>query len=229
VDYAQSWWKNRAMKPSMLCRAAICSQFVLWGCVIINLSLAPFAFSQEKANKNPQVYVLTAPAAPTSGYRAEFLEELLYYEQRFNKLAEAIPEGKYSWRPGDGARSIGELVAKTAVANDLVWRDLEGPLKPGANYGIDSETLAKEIMAVSGDKPKVLKELKNSFASMHGEVLLLNDGDADKPQKIFGKETTVRGSFLLVIRYWGEHLGALIAYARMNGITLPWAENTPQD
>jgi hypothetical protein len=215
------------MKPSRSCSTAY-RRFPL-GCAILNLTLAPIAFSQAKPNPTPQVYVVTPPASPNSGYRAEFLEELLYYERHFTQLSEAIPDGKYSWHPGDGARSIGELVPKTAVTNDLIRWDLEGPLKPGANYGIDSETLAKDIMAVSGDKPKVLKELKNSFALMHGEVLLLSDGDADKPQKIFGRETTLRGAFLLIIRYWGEHLGALTAYARMNGISLPWAESTPQD
>jgi hypothetical protein len=124
---------------------------------------------------------------------------------------------------------VGELVANATLVNALVWRDLEGPLKPGANYGIDSETLTKNTMAASGDKSKVLKGLKTSFNSLHSEVLFLRDGEADKSQKLFGIETTLRGNFFVVTSNWGEHLGQLIAYARMNGIALPWPEKSPQD
>jgi hypothetical protein len=217
------------MKPTSIPYSSACSRFLLLGCAIVNLSLAPIVFSQEKPHNTPQVYVLTPPPAPTSGYRAEFLEELSYYEQRFTQLAEAIPAEKYSWRPAEGVRSVGELVANATLVNALVWRDLEGPLKPGANYGIDSETLTKNTMAASGDKSKVLKELKTSFNSLHSEVLFLRDGEADKSQTLFGRETTLRGAFFVVTSNWGEHLGQLIAYARMNGIALPWPEKSPKD
>jgi hypothetical protein len=205
-----------------------CRRFLL-GCAIFTLILIPAAFPQEKSNNNPQLYRLIPPSAPTSGYRAEFLEQLSYYEQRYTRLAEAIPAEKYSWRPADGVRATGELVANAAVANVLVTRSLEGPLKPGVYYGINSETVMKNTMAVSGDKAKVLQELKNSFNSLRTEVLLLKDGEADKSQKLFGKETTLRGAFLLIAGYWGEHLGQLTAYARMTGIAPPWAEKSPQD
>jgi hypothetical protein len=41
-----------------------------------------------------------ATSAPTAGPRAEFLEEIAYYEQRYTRFAEAMPAEKYSWRPG---------------------------------------------------------------------------------------------------------------------------------
>jgi hypothetical protein len=53
--------------------------------------------------------------APASGARAEFLEEVAYYEQRYARLAEAVPAEKYSWRPGEGVRSIGEVFAYARV------------------------------------------------------------------------------------------------------------------
>jgi hypothetical protein len=76
---------------------------------------------------------------------------------------------------------------------------LEGPLKPGVYYGIDSETVAKNTMAISEGKCKVLKELKNSFTALRTEILLLNDGEADKSQKLLGRVTTLRGAFFLVM------------------------------
>ena len=57
---------------------------------------------------------------------------------------------------------------------------------------------------------------------MKQAVSALNDSDADKPQKMFGRETTLRGSFILVTGHFGEHLGQSIAYARVNGIVPPW-------
>lgn len=54
------------------------------------------AAAQDKAADKPAAVA----AAPTAGYRAEFLEDVTYYEQRFTRLAEAMPADKYPWRPG---------------------------------------------------------------------------------------------------------------------------------
>ena len=66
----------------------------------------------------------TAAAAPASGARAEFLAEVAYYEQRFTRLAQAMPAEKYTWRPAEGVRSIGEVynhivAAKIGEPNSL--------------------------------------------------------------------------------------------------------------
>jgi hypothetical protein len=51
------------------------------------------------------------------GPRGEFLDEVGYYEQRFTRLADAIPADKYTWRPAEGVRSIGEVYARVVSAN----------------------------------------------------------------------------------------------------------------
>jgi hypothetical protein len=189
---------------------------------LVGLSLAPVARTQEKTQAESKLTPMNQPPAPTAGYRAEFLSELGYFEQRYTRLAEAIPAEKYSWRPAEGVRSIGEVFAHTTGANVLINRSLEAPLKPGVTYDTDSGTVMKNLMAIANDKEKVIQELKNSFAALRTTVLMLGDGDGDKPQKMFGKDTTLRGSFFLVTGTWGEHLGGLIADARMNGIVPPW-------
>jgi hypothetical protein len=45
--------------------------------------------------------------ATGTGLKAEFLEEIAYYEQRYVRLAESVPLKKYAWRPVEGVRSIG--------------------------------------------------------------------------------------------------------------------------
>ena len=43
-----------------------------------------------------------------------------------------------------------------------------------------------------------------------------------KPVKIFDRESTVRGVYLLFLTHSWEHLGQAIAYARVNGVVPPW-------
>jgi hypothetical protein len=45
---------------------------------------------------------------------------------------------------------------------------------------------------------------------------------------MFNRQTTLRGSFLMITGHFGEHLGQSIAYARMNGIVPPWTEEAQQ-
>jgi uncharacterized damage-inducible protein DinB len=159
-------------------------------------------------------------AAPTSGPRAEFLEEIAFYEQRYTRLAEAMPAEKYAWRPAEGVRSVGEVYAHIVGANYGVARAL-GTAPPA---GLDF----KSIMALSSDKPKLIQTLKDSFAHFRNAIIALKDEDADKPQKMFSRQTTLRGSFIMVTGHFGEHLGQSIAYARMNGVVPPWTEEAMQ-
>ena len=158
--------------------------------------------------------------APASGLRAEFLEEVAYYEQRYIRLAEAMPAEKYAWRPAEGVRSVGEVYAHIVSANYGIARAL-GTAPPA---GLDF----KAIPALAADKPKLIQALKDSFAHFRGAIIALNDADADKPQKMFGRQTTVRGSLIMITGHLGEHLGQSIAYARVNGIVPPWTEETMQ-
>jgi len=156
--------------------------------------------------------------APTSGYRAEFLEDVSYYEERYARLAEAIPAEKYTWLPAEGVRSVGEVYTHIISANYGVARALGTPFP--------AEFDMKAVAALSADKPKAVQALKESFAHFRGAILALNDADADKPQKMFNRQTTLRGSLMMIDRHWGEHLGQSIAYARVNGVVPPWTEES---
>src|SRR6266446_5844061 len=83
------------------------------------LRLMPSSLAQESPeHKAPAM----ASAAPASGFRAEFLEGIAYYEQRYTRLAEAMPAEKYAWRPGEGVRSVGEVFTHIIAANYGVAR-----------------------------------------------------------------------------------------------------------
>ena len=184
--------------------------------IVLTPGIVPAAHPQGKpAEKAPAPSV-----APTSGFRAEFLEGLAYYEKRYTSLAETMPAEKYTWRPGEGVRSVGEVFTHIVGANCGVARAL-GTAPPA---GLDF----KSIMALSSDKPKVIPALKDSFAHFRNAIIALKDADADKAQKMFNRQTTLRGSFIVITGHFGEHLGQSIAYARVNGVVPPWTEGFNQ-
>jgi uncharacterized damage-inducible protein DinB len=146
----------------------------------------------------------------------EFLDEVSYYEQRFLRLADAIPAEKYNWRPAEGVRSSGEVYMHVVAANYNFARMLGTPVPAGVD--------TKAMMALSTDKAKVLQALKDSFAHFRGAILAIKDSDLDKEIKTPRGQSTIRGAFFLISGHFGEHLGQSIAYARQVGIVPPWTE-----
>ncbi len=169
------------------------------------------AFAQAVKTQTPPVV-----AAPVSGFRAEFLKELDITERYYTSLAESIPADKYSWRPGEGARSFSELFLHVAGVS-MEFPALVGtPALAGFKYeGFETSMTAKA---------DVVKALKQSFVHIRQAVANVSDADGDKAIKWFGRPNTVRGFFLFMTRHMAEHLGQSIAYARINGIVPQWTE-----
>lgn len=157
-----------------------------------------------------------AAAAPTSGYRAEFLKEMQYFEGRFTQLAEAIPADKYTWRPAAGVRSVAEVLLHVAGAN----QGLPGMAGIKAPAGFSMQGYE----ASTTDKAKIIAELKQSFDHIRAAASQMKDADADKAMKVFGMDMTGRSFSFFMARHLGEHLGQLIAYARVNGVVPPWSD-----
>ena len=155
-----------------------------------------------------------SPSPPeATGFRAEFLNQLDGVEKKLLDLAQATPEEKYTWRPGEGVRSVSEAYMHVAGANFFLTRMIG--VEPPADVGRDLEKIT--------DKAKVLELLKQSLEHVRQAALKTPDAEMDKPVKMFGRETTVRDVFLLLALHQHEHLGQAIAYARMNGIVPPWS------
>src|SRR5579864_8615225 len=52
-----------------------------------------------------------------TGYRSEVLSEVMVQQDKFLRLADAIPADKYTWRPAEGVRSFAEVFLHVATAN----------------------------------------------------------------------------------------------------------------
>jgi uncharacterized damage-inducible protein DinB len=152
------------------------------------------------------------PAAPTSGYRAEYLTALADVSSKLTELAQAMPAEKFGWRPAAGVRSVAEVYGHVAGGNYYIPTFIG--VQPPAGTGQDLE---KET-----DKGKVIASLKASFDHVRNVVLKTSDADLEKKVKMFGHDASEREVLTLLLNHMHEHLGQSIAYARMNGITPPW-------
>jgi len=156
------------------------------------------------------------PTPGVSGYRAEVLAEVRVQEDKFLRLAEAIPAEKYKWRASADARSVSEVFLHVAAAGFNLPK-LIGTAPPA---GVKAEGYDKS----SEDKAKVIAALKDSFAHEKKAILAMPDADLDKQLDWFGGKNTERGVLLFMTRHTAEHLGQSIAYARMLGVVPPWTE-----
>ena len=160
------------------------------------------------------------PATATA-IRQQFLTDLDTLESKFVALAQAFPDDKYAWRPAPGVRSVGEAfmhvasefytyapVAFTAARSTVVGRGREGFQK-------------FEQMSTKAD---VLKHLRDGFAYARQNIAALPVDSIAGTRKIFGGERTIIETSQGVTADLHEHLGQLIAYARMNGVVPPWSK-----
>jgi len=152
-----------------------------------------------------------------TGYRSEVLAEVIVQQDKFTRLAEAIPADKYAWRPSPDVRSFAEVFLHVASANYNLYK-LVGTPPP---TGLDLKNIEKSTT----DKAKVIATLKDSYAHAKKAITAMPDADLDKSMDWFGGKITERGILLFVVRHGAEHLGQSIAYARFIGVVPPWAED----
>ncbi len=152
-----------------------------------------------------------------TGYRSEVLAEVIIQEDKFTRLAEAIPAEKFAWRPSPDVRSFAEVFLHVSAANYNLYK-LVGTPPP---EGFDVKGFEKSTT----DKAKVIATLKDSFAHARKAITAMHDADLEKSLDWFGGKNTERGILLFVVRHAAEHLGQSIAYARSIGITPPWTED----
>lgn len=152
-----------------------------------------------------------------TGYRSEVLAEVMIQEDKFVRLAEAIPADKYTWRPAPDVRSFAEVFMHVSAANYNLYKLVGTP--PPAGFDV------KNFEKSTTDKAKVIATLKDSFAHGRQAITAMPDANLEKSLDWFGGKNTQRGILLFITRHGAEHLGQTIAYARFIGVTPPWTED----
>lgn len=168
----------------------------------------------------------TAPAqAPNAEAAAEvrkqFLADLDTLHSKFVALANAIPADKYSWRPAPGVRSVGETLQHVA-AEYYVW----APLSYGGQRSsvIQQGREGMQKWETTASKADVLKNLDEGWAYTKAQLGAFDPAQLAGTRKLFGGDHTIIETTLIMTADLHEHLGQMIAYARMNGITPPWSK-----
>jgi len=134
-------------------------------------------------------------------------------------LADAIPAGKYSWRPVPGVRTVSEVFMHIALANyGLVG--ITGPKPPVELNPRLEKTVAR--------KAQVIEWLKGSLEFVKTERAQLKPADLGRAVKVENRDATVDGMYLRAIVHANEHMGQMIAYARTMGLAPPWSKGAAE-
>ena len=87
---------------------------------------------------------------------------------------------------------------------------------------LDVSNVEKAEKSVTS-KAEVIAWLERSLEAVKKAHAAVTPKDLQRKVKIADREATVDGMYLRIIVHANEHMGQLIAYARMSGVKPPWA------
>ena len=152
------------------------------------------------------------PEGIWQGYDGEWK----HVSQQLMALAEATPTEKFAWRPAAGVRSTSEVYMHIAIANFYLL-SVTGPKMP-ADLKEDAETTVTSKAVVICWRKRSLVAVKEAHQAEKAE-------DLQRKVHIADRDATVDGMYLRILIHANEHMGQLVAYARMTGVVPPWSKN----
>jgi uncharacterized damage-inducible protein DinB len=154
----------------------------------------------------------TSAFAQPPDTKAALINDVGNLANKFTGLARVMA-GKYDWRPGQGVRSVGDVLNLIVSENNMLAGVLSGS---GGGMGMGSPGVTD---------PAALQEaLKTSYDKVRQALSAVSADDLSATVKLFGRDTTKQGAVLMILLDQHEHLGQSIAYARSNGIVPPWSK-----
>lgn len=160
----------------------------------------------------PMLFAQAPPEGIWQGYDGEWT----HVSQQLIALAEATPSDKFAWRPSVGVRSTSEVYMHIVMANFYLL-SVTGPKMPAdLKEGMDKTVKSKA---------DVINWLKRSLEAVKEAHVAETPKDLDRKVHIADRDATVDGLYLRIIVHANEHMGQLIAYARMTGVVPPWSKN----
>ena len=153
--------------------------------------------------------------------KASFINDLDTLRGKFVGLAEAFPQDKYTWRPMEGVRSVSEVLMLAAMEGYSFIPNTFGA-KP-ADLGTREEMGKLRTLT---DKAQVIEHINKGFAHAKKELEALDPATLTARRKIMisPNPLAVTDIALGIGGDLHEHLGQMIAYARMNKIVPPWSK-----
>jgi uncharacterized damage-inducible protein DinB len=152
---------------------------------------------------------------PLDGVWQGYDGEWRHVSEQLIALAGATPEKNFAWRPASGVRSTSEVYMHIVDANfyllSATGRKMPADLKDNAEKTVTS-------------KAEVIAWLKRSLEAVKQAHLKETPQHLALKVRIEDRSSTVDWMYLRIIIHANEHMGQLVAYARMTGVTPPWSK-----
>jgi uncharacterized damage-inducible protein DinB len=166
--------------------------------------------------------VASAPALraqdPLDGVWQGYDGEWRHVSAQLIALAEATPEKNFAWRPAPGVRSTSEVYMHIVDANFYLL-SITGPKMP--------DDLKEDAAKTVTSKAEVVRWLKRSLEAVKQAHLKETPEHLARKVRIEGRDSTEDWMYLRIIVHANEHMGQLVAYARMTGVVPPWSAKAP--
>ena len=151
---------------------------------------------------------------PSYDMKAQAVLDLQQMQDKFTKLADAIPQDKFSWRPSADIRSISELFLHVA-GSGFFFPTMKGAA-PAPGF------TPKDFEKSTTDKARVIEWLNKSFAYDIASVQAMSNADFAAPLPKLGPDANQGDVVYLLVAHHHEQLGIAIAYSRSVGVVPPW-------
>ena len=143
-------------------------------------------------------------------------------ESKVVGLARALSANQYPWTPGEGVLSVRDVLMHVAAYNYYYPSFAGAPIPSGVGVTTDYATVG-EYEASLTERDAIIEALEVSFTHLRASIDTVVESDLNRPVQVFGNPSTVPAAWMGTLTHIHEHLGQLIAYARMNGVTPPWS------
>ena len=151
------------------------------------------------------------PAAQTASLKAEMLKDWAQQKDTLAKIAAAMPEDKYGFKPTPAQRSFGEHVLHVAQINVMVLQT------------VGAKAAAPQIDMKATSKAAIIKAMNDSFD--YGTAILNEQTDASMIGTIQGPPWMGPSSrarmFTFSIGHTQDTYGQMAVYLRLNGVVPP--------
>jgi uncharacterized damage-inducible protein DinB len=151
------------------------------------------------------------PAAQTASLKADFVKEWSNNKDTLVKIANAMPEDKFSFKPTPAQRDFGGHVMHIAQINMMVLASLKGAAAaPAINMNAKS-------------KADTIKAMSDSFD--YGTALLNEQTDQTMAGAVLGPPwmgpSTRARIIAFLIGHTQDTYGQMVVYLRLNGLVPP--------
>ncbi len=128
--------------------------------------------------------------------------------------AEAVPAGKYSYKPTPAQMSFGQIVVHLNEGNDYLCGSIAGMKAP-----------SRTKLDATASKAALVARLKETFEFCNTSLATLDDSKLDEQLDFFGGRKVSRAHVMTItVGDWADHYSQSAIYMRLNGMLPPTAK-----